>query len=234
MNQCTARTVKGVQCKNRYSNDSQFCALHIRRNEHIHVTTINDPQEQKQYSRRPPLREGEQLPPARATRRIPNNGGPNRARIIRIESVEDLQDLLILLENVNRSERKENPFAETKPKPVISDPIVKKKVDEIEECTKTAMKCMNEMMGCTDPEKCVILFTVFESANERVEQLAFEKVTYDEAKDCPVCLGNVNIFVNLLCNHSICVDCVNKSLDSTKGRCVLCKRNVFTLREQDN
>lgn len=116
---------------------------------------------------------------------------------------------------------------------VTTDPVKLNALKEISQCFASASACKTVMERGLDDKHIDLYITQYSSALARAESLAFCERKCMEPTDCPICLDTKVEFVQLLCGHEFCRDCINASLNVTRNRCSLCKRNCYTLREQE-
>lgn len=145
----------------------------------------------------------------------------HRARQTRLTMIDDiLRDI--------------KPRPPPKPEPVITDLELKERVQNIKECFLAARECKILIANSVNIDQRESYSTQLHDAYKSASKLSFAELKCAEPTECPVCLTEVVSVVQLLCTHKLCHKCLPSTLKSTCNKCPLCKRGVYTLREQNN
>ena len=73
------------------------------------------------------------------------------------------------------------------------------------------------------PASCVLPSATLRMANDLRRILGVSKVIYDN-RNCPICLDEFDEPKCLPCAHSFCLECLEKTVDSSMIRCPLCQK----------
>lgn len=76
----------------------------------------------------------------------------------------------------------------------------------------------------TNSDVLIAIVSNIELLDKKIKSILFKPIKIK--KECCICLSEKENFIQLMCKHSFCTDCVFKTLKTTNDRCSLCKRCV--------
>jgi hypothetical protein len=107
-----------------------------------------------------------------------------------------------------------------------------RKIEEIEKVTIQSLTLERDLIAKLLPaymnytDITIKIIEKIELLNCKIDSMKFKNIIKNE--ECEICLTDKQNFVQLICGHYFCIDCVYKSIESTNNRCPKCKRNVET------